>query len=257
MMQYGLAFLRALIYRLDSERAPQSSEKEARQKMRAVILDSNEQNIKCLLDFIREKYNYWIVGAYTTTFALATAVYDEFKGDVELLIICADMDSNIELAKDLQEYFPHIRIIFYSGTTECAEKIFRAVPSFFLSIPFREESVAMALERVRIGCEEDIGRTFTIQSRGQKQRIRFSAIKYIESSGRKMFLYTDDGFFETYMTMEDVLEKLPAQFIQCHRSYIINSDKIEKYSAEGILLTGGMLVPISRSYKKRIREFLT
>lgn len=224
--------------------------------MRAVILDSDKQNIKYLSDFIRGKYDYWAVNAYATTFALATAVYDEFKGDVELLIVYADTDSSIDLAKDLQEYFPHIKIIFYSNTTDCAEKIFRAVPTFFLRLPFQKEIVTMALERVRMACEEDIGRSLTIQSRGQKQRIRFSAIRYIESSGRKMFLYTDASAFETYMTVKDALGKLPPQFMQCHRSYIINSNKIEKYSADGILLTGRTLVPISRSYQKKIREIL-
>lgn len=225
--------------------------------MRTAILDSNQQNIKYLSAFIRNTYPHWIVNAYATTFALATAVYDEFKGDVELLIVHVEEDSSIELAKDLQEYFPHIRLIFYSETTGCAEKIFRAVPTFFLNIPFHEETVAAAFERVRMGCEEDIGRTLTIQSRGQKQKIRFSAIRYMESSGRKMFLYTDEGSFETYMTVGDALDRLPTQFIQCHRSYIINADRIEKYSVDGVLLTGGALVPISRSYQKKIKELLS
>lgn len=224
--------------------------------MRTVILDSEQQNITYLSEFIRSRYTHWTVNACTTTFALATAVYDEFKGDVELLIVHVEEESSIELARDLQEYFPHIRIIFYSETTGCAEQIFQAVPTFFLHMPFREETVAAALERVRMGCEEDIGRTFTIQSRGQKQKIRFSAIRYMESSGRKMFLYTDAGSFETYMTVGDALGKLPPQFIQCHRSYIINTDRIEKYSVDGVLLTDGALVPISRSYQKVIKELL-
>lgn len=225
--------------------------------MRAAILDSDKHNIKYLSDFIRRKYNDWNVSAYTTAFAFATAIYDEFKGDVELLIVHVDADSSIELAKDLQEYFPHIRIIFYAGTTDCAEKIFRPVPTFFLNLPFQEETVTAAFERVRVGCEQDVGRTLTIQSRGKKQKIRFSSIRYIESSGRKMFLYTDDGSFETYMTVGDALDKLPPQFIQCHRSYIINADRIEKYSADGVLLTGKELIPISRSYQKKIREILS
>lgn len=225
--------------------------------MRAAILDRDEQNTKYLSDFIRRRYGDWNVGTYATTFALATAVYDEWKGDLELVIVYAGEDSNIELAKDLQEYFPHIRLIFYSGTTECAEKIFRAVPVFFLTIPFQEERVAEALERVRVGCEEDMGRTLTIRSKGQKQKIRFSSIRYIESSGRKMFLYTDGGSFETYMTVGDALDKLPPQFIQCHRSYIVNAHRIEKYSADGVLLAGRELIPISRSYQKKIREILS
>lgn len=224
--------------------------------MRVVILDKDKQNIEYLSDFIRDKYSHWTVSDYATTFALATAVYDEFKGDVELLIVHVEEDSSIELAGDLQDYFPHIRIIFYSGTTDCAERIFRAVPTFFLNLPFQEETVAVALERVRVGCEEDLERTFNIQFRGQRQKIRFSAIRYIESFGRKMYLYTDNGSFETYMTVRDVLSKLPSQFMQCHRSYIINLNRIEKCSVDSVLLTGKILVPISKSYQKKMKEIL-
>lgn len=224
--------------------------------MRTAILDSDEQNTNYLSDYIKRTYPHWNVSAYTTAFALATAVYDEFKGDLELLIVHVTEDNSIELARDLQTYFPHIRIIFYSGTTGWAEKIFQAVPTFFLQMPFRKEAVTAALERVRMGCDEDIGRTLTIQSRGQKQKLRFSVIRYMESSGRKMFLYTDSGFFETYMTVGDALGKLPPQFIQCHRSYIVNADRIEKYSVDGVLLTDGSLVPISRSYQKKMKEFM-
>lgn len=224
--------------------------------MKAAILDSDKQNIEYLSDFIRDKYNGWSVSAYTTPFAFATAVYDEFKGDVELLIVHVEEDDSIELAKDLQGYFPHVRIIFYSEKNDWAERIFRAAPTFFLKLPFQDESVAAALERAQTACEEDVGRTLTIQSGRQKQKIRFSTIRCMESFGRKMFLYTDNGSFETYMTVEDVLGKLPSQFVQCHRSYIVNVDRIEKYSADGMLLTSGEMVPISRSYQKKIKEIL-
>ena len=224
--------------------------------MRVAILDSDEQNIKYLSQFMKKEYAHWIVNSYATTFALATAVYDEFKGDVELLMVHVESDSSIELAKDMQEYFPHIRVIFYAETTDCAEKIFWAVPTFFMRLPFCDQTLEAAFERVRLGCEEDVGRTLTIQAQGQKQKIRFSAILYMESFARKMLLYTDNGSFETYMTVKEALDKLPQQFLQCHRSYIVNKDRIEKYSSEGVLLTDGALIPISRSYQKIIKESL-
>ncbi|MCM1026239.1 MAG: LytTR family transcriptional regulator DNA-binding domain-containing protein [Roseburia sp.] len=225
--------------------------------MRVVILDSEEKNIRYFLDYIKDRYQDWSVNAYATTFAFATAVYDDFKGDAELLLIHVEEAEHIELAQDLQECFPHLRIIFYAETTEWAEEIFRAEPSFFLQLPFRGEALEMAFGRVKTGCEEDIGRTLTIRMRGQKQKIRFSAIRYIESVGRKMFLYTDGGSFETYMTMEAALRSLPPQFVQCHRSYIVNVDRIEKYCVDEMLLTGGAQVPISRTYQKRLKEVIS
>lgn len=196
--------------------------------MRAAILDSDEQNIKYLTGFMAERYSHWTVSDHATAFALATAVYDEFKGDVELLLVHVEEERNIELAKDLQDHFPHIRIIFYSEINDWAEKIFRAVPTFFLRLPFEKESVITAFERVRAGYEKDIERTFTIRFKGQRRKIRFSAIRYVESFGRKILLHTDNGSFETYMTLRDVLGELPQQFVQCHRCYIINLGRIEK-----------------------------
>mgnify|MGYP000106765443 CR=1 FL=1 len=55
--------------------------------MHTVILDTMQQNSRRISDFISEKYPGWNVNAYPTTFALATAVYDEFKEDLELHIL--------------------------------------------------------------------------------------------------------------------------------------------------------------------------
>ena len=83
----------------------------------------------------------------------------------------------------------------------------------------------MALERARMNYEEDIEKTIIIESHGRRQKIRFAGIHYIESVKRKIFLYTDTGVFETYMTMEDILSRLPSEFVQCHRSYIVNHNR--------------------------------
>ena len=65
--------------------------------MHTVILDTMQQNSRRISDFISEKYPGWNVNAYPTAFALATAVYDELKGDVDLLMIHVDADrKNIE-----------------------------------------------------------------------------------------------------------------------------------------------------------------
>lgn len=46
--------------------------------------------------------------------------------------------------------------------------------------------------------------------------------------------------------------KDPEQFIRCHKSYVINRDKITEYDKKGSLLTlvGGHICPISRTAKK-------
>jgi len=51
------------------------------------------------------------------------------------------------------------------------------------------------------------------------------------------------------------LEKLPpGQFMQIHRSCIINTDKIEKISGNRVYLTSKKIVPIGRKYKTDFAE---
>lgn len=224
--------------------------------MRIAILDAEQSNVKFLCNFIKQRYEDWEINVFSSTFELATTVYDVLKGDVDLLMVYADA-RYMELAKDLQDFFPHIRIVFYSEQTACVEEIFKATPIFFLKLPFKEKFVEMALERARMNYEEDIEKTIIIESHGRRQKIRIAGIHYIESVKRKIFLYTDVGVFETYMTMEDILSRLPSEFVQCHRSYIVNHNRVERCSVDMAYLTGGETVPISRTYHKRYKEMLS
>ena len=48
----------------------------------------------------------------------------------------------------------------------------------------------------------------------------------------------------------------PEEFIRCHRSFIINRKKIEKVvlSQSTVVMEEGLMVPISRSYRTRMRQ---
>ena len=225
--------------------------------MNVLIYDSKKSNVHYLSEYIQKKY-YWSVTGYSTLFGLATAVYDEYKGDVELIMIhIADNGESIESAKDIQEFFPHIRLIFYSEKMELIERIFSAYPLFFLKLPFEKEWLDKAFERVNNSLSEDIGRTFNIQSRGRKIRIKFIEIKYLESVKRKLILYTDAGTFETYMTMDEALGQLPDNFIQCHRSYIANIERMTSFDNNEITFSHHEHIPVSRTYLKTIKAIST
>jgi len=50
--------------------------------------------------------------------------------------------------------------------------------------------------------------------------------------------------------------KLASPFIRIHRSFIINADKIDSFTSDTLIINGNEL-PISRTYKKEVREYLT
>ena len=98
--------------------------------------------------------------------------------------------------------------------------------------------------------------SFTIHTREGSQNIPYSNICYFEARGRKLYLRLPGEEIGFAGTLEQLEGELPANFRRTHRSFIVNTDKIEQVllTENTILLWNGMSVPLSRSYKKEIKE---
>ena len=59
-----------------------------------------------------------------------------------------------------------------------------------------------------------------------------------------------------YETLDKVLQQLPDYFQRCHRSYVINMSHVKAvlFSQNKIEMTEGEEIPLSRSYRKQIKE---
>lgn len=116
------------------------------------------------------------------------------------------------------------------------------------------ETLNSFLERFE---SQDMAECFVIETREGKQYIPYSQIYYLEAREKKIFVRILDQEIGFYETMENLEQNLPSEFIRCHRSYIINGKKIDKVmlSQNMVTLTGGLAVPLSRSYKKSLKDY--
>ena len=226
--------------------------------MRIAVLDDNSETMNLIVDLLKKNRPDWEVFCYGTPFALVTGIYDELKGDLDLAIVKLkeSNDERIEMMKDLQNYFPHIMAVFYSDKTECAEFMFRAIPTYFMKLPLTEEKVSLAIDRVEKLFNEDINQTLVIRLGGKIQKLKFSALRYIESLGRKLIFYTESGAYEANMKMESIMEKLPECFCRVHRSYIVNLNYIDSIVGGSLVLYNGEEIPVSRTNYQMVKERL-
>ncbi len=67
-----------------------------------------------------------------------------------------------------------------------------------------------------------------IKNKQKNFSVPFDKICYIESikSSHKLVLYYDNGMITFYSLLKDVEKELDSRFIRCHKSIIINKDKI-------------------------------
>ena len=59
------------------------------------------------------------------------------------------------------------------------------------------------------------------------------------------------------MKLSDMEKLLPEYFLRCHQSYLVNMDRIRKFTLDGIVLIDGRVIPVSRArYTETKDKFL-
>lgn len=128
----------------------------------------------------------------------------------------------------------------------------RALPAAILIKPIQMKYLLNALAKihenekhtqlipVRIGCTVKYLKTAEIIS--------------VTSTKRKLVITSADGICEIYGKISDFCTKLPGCFVQCHKSCIINLNKIIRINRwTSLELSDGSVFPISRTYKDSIK----
>ena len=161
--------------------------------------------------------------------------------------------SGIDVGKYIRggdDYMTHI--VYVSSRQEYAMQLFRLQPLDFLIKPVSKEQVKEVLER-SLKQRGQSKALFEYQKGSVFYQIPCRDILYFMSNDKKINMITKEGTDEFYGKLKNVAEKLPAGFIMIHQSYIINSDYVAEYTYESVKMQGGMLLNISKPYRKAVR----
>lgn len=97
---------------------------------------------------------------------------------------------------------------------------------------------------------------FFVKSGYKIQKIMINEIIYVESMGDYIRFYLEDKKVVALLNLSKVIDLLPGNsFIQIHRSYIINLEKIN-FIQNNIISLGQYQLPISKSRKKDLMEII-
>ena len=136
------------------------------------------------------------------------------------------------------------------------------LPSALVLKPLAKENVSRVMgELMEVFSEKfekkELPEMFVIESREGKQYFPLQQIYYVEAREKKIYIRTKQEEYGFYETIENMEKRLPGFFCRCHRSYIINMRKVTavKASLNVIEMQDEIQVPLSRSYKKAIKEY--
>lgn len=106
--------------------------------------------------------------------------------------------------------------------------------------------------------DTDNEKMMVIENRQGKVTIPYSKIYYLEVREKKVYVRLKEREYSKFETLENMIRELPDEFLRCHRSFVVNKNYINrvKLSENMIYLEDNITVPLSRSYKGQMKEYV-
>ncbi len=125
------------------------------------------------------------------------------------------------------------------------------IKAFMLLIKtsFGEQEKIQTLEEKQTNLQKGY---LVVRADRKNVKVLLEEILYVESlSDYVKILTTSNTPIITKEKISSLEQKLASPFIRIHRSFIINTDKVDSFSSEAVVVSGKEL-PISRTYKKEV-----
>jgi len=217
-----------------------------------VCIIEDEPGIRKLLRMIIENQEGFQVVSECENFAGAMSDFVKFRPDVAFVDIDLNGESGLECAKVLTELNPKLKVIFATAHSEYMANAFEIYAFDYLVKPFNVERVVKTLSRIKgekimqSAEKENVPMTDTVSQSEQhseklmirgKEQVLFvdkKDIIFVERCENVTDIVTTEEVFKTAASLVDLEEKLnPAEFMRCHKSYIINLTRISRIEPYG------------------------
>ena len=195
------------------------------------------------------------------TYTAAIEMLDRDKPDLVLVDIqLAGKASGIELGEKIRESYD-IPFVFLTSNSDpnTVQNAVKAKPDAYIVKPFSKDDLFTAIEvalfKKDSQASSNSGESISVKADsiflkedGQLVKVEFSNIKYLMSDHVYLEVHLEGRRHIVRMKLDDLLNRLPDYFIQVHRRFAINLNKITSISP-GFLMIGDNEIPISKSHK--------
>lgn len=165
-----------------------------------------------------------------------------------------DVPNGIELVRQLFPTGCGTQVIYVTGHIEYCTRVYSTEHVWFLVKPLSQADLDQALKQTVSNLKASTTRPISVSVRGTTTLVQPRQISYVESKRRKLFIHAGDQVLETYGVLEQLAQELPGSFVQCHKSFLVNLSFVESYSADGLVLRGGEIVPVSQKRRPAVRR---
>lgn len=176
--------------------------------------------------------------------------------DVILLDMVMPLLTGIDAAKEIRQMDKAVKIVFITSSAEFALESYAVKASNYLLKPLNEKKLIACMDELEAEFRKG-RRSIAVKSTAAVYRVELDSIEYLEAQNKKVLFSLTDGRVieanEPLYVFEDLLG-LSDGFYKCSRSYIVNINKIDTYTAKEVKLRSGCRIPISRGNQKEFEN---
>lgn len=222
-------------------------------KIRCVITDDEPVARKGLIGYVEKIDFLELTGVCADALSLNTLLQQQ---PVDLIFLDIEMPyiNGMELLQSLPN---PPKVIFTTAYEQYAVKGFELDAVDYILKPISFDRFLKAANRALEAFKEsspEADRFIFIKTGEKLLRIEWDDIIYVEAMQNYVHIHTHAGKHITHATLKSVMENLNGpEFIQTHKSFVINCRKITSIEGNVIEMNRAM-IPVSRSLKDSVME---
>lgn len=217
-------------------------------------------------ELVRAMIGQWAASRQTTAEVVLFESAEEFlfknedyPYNVVFLDIAMRQMNGVELARAIRRKDRKLPIAFLTADKTFAIEGYEVHAVRYLLKPVTMEKLCSLLDELLAEQENDTEDMvcITVGEKGAVRKLAESSICYIEVLGHYTQLHlNDDSAVRIKESLAAVVEMLHRKelFVKCHRSFVANLSYVEQIGRTECTLSGGTILPVSRSAYQELNE---
>ena len=230
--------------------------------IRVAICDDEPNTLQCLKEAVARYGKRKNLDLAVELFASARDLEAQIETrpfQIYILDMLMPQMNGIELGQSVRKADAQAVIIYLTSTMDFAYQAFGVFAQRYLLKPLKEPELYEAMDFAAANIHK-LHMALNVNTSDGIQRVFYHEIEYVENAARALHIFATDGkeivsrllrrSFEN--DMECLLQS--REFIQTHKSFIVNLNYVKLYSQGQITMRSGAQIPVSKSRQSETKR---
>jgi DNA-binding LytR/AlgR family response regulator len=226
-------------------------------KLNIAIVDDEKIQLDSMQALIKQAAGEMSLTVQLSIFASGEQFLFELEDYPNLDLVFLDIEMNnidgLEVAQKIREKDSEMTIVFATAFAEYAVQGYEVQALDYLLKPIEVSQLIKVFHR-HLERKPQIKESISLEVNGQLVKLFLEDILYVEVIKRECYIHLKDQTIIVNKTLKELSKELNENFIQTHRSYLVNVAHIEGLLNADVELSNGETIPVSRRLSKEVQE---